>query len=644
MSSALTLHGIDQAISNLGYKSAGSPKARLILAIRECYTNPATIETLQQIAPDALIRKIWGNCGSAAELRSRCKNLASVRSSVNADLKKRFDSGRNPEGITIGSAFVFVMSDDAKERLLSSLARALQPEQSLSLTQIADMLAVAGQHLKKMGLQGSEKNPNGLEDLKAVISSLGGLVGSGGFSPPSPGASFTDADASAADAKHSGCRAVDLSETGTPSARPGRGVDGPGDLARQQLEEKAAPCDLAEMAPPPALDAAVDTSQAGLAQPPEAEDQLLELVDIIDELDEIVETEEVDETEEVEEVDETEEVGEFDETEEVDEIVEAAEGEGDFPADRPCGSDSPTAMGIGLPLDPLEQAGDDMPIDPEDLRSHKLLAENFDGYLGVMERYYNQYLLVAEEKYVIGSQNPLKGELKAHTIQLPAFYMGKFPVTNALFEVFVDRTGYVTTAEKRGEAAVYRGRFQKALDPETGRVRSVWHTSHRREVVKGACWYQPFGPGSALHAKRNHPVVQVSLQDALAFAAWTGKRLPREAEWEAAARTGAGLLLPWGRQWLEDRCNTEETGIADTTPVDRFAEGANALGISDCLGNVLEWTLDASPPLFEGSGQPDAFIAKGGSWISENSVRLYSRFRFPADFCANILGFRCLAE
>ncbi|MFZ2042231.1 MAG: hypothetical protein WAV08_16175, partial [Desulfobacterales bacterium] len=65
MSAALTLHGIDQAISNLGYKSAGSPKARLILAIRECYTNPATIETLQQIAPDALIRKIWGNSGSA---------------------------------------------------------------------------------------------------------------------------------------------------------------------------------------------------------------------------------------------------------------------------------------------------------------------------------------------------------------------------------------------------------------------------------------------------------------------------------------------------------------------------------------------------------------------------------------------------
>ncbi len=633
MTATLTLHGIDQAISNLGYKRADSPKARLIRAIRACYNDPAAIATLQRIAPDVLIRDIWGNIASASELRSRCKNLASVRSSVNADLKKLFDRGRNPEGITISSTFVFAMSDDAKDRLLSSLNHALQPGQRVSLTQIADMLAFAGRHLEKMGAQESDENAAGLEALKAVISSLGGMVGSEGFSPPAAGTCLTEAEASIADEQPSGCSAGDLSETGTAGAGPGDGVDGVGALARQQLEEKSALRDLAEMAPSPALDAAVDTSRAGLAQPPEeSEDQLLELADIIDELDELDELDEIVETDEIDEVDE------------VDETVEAAEVEGDFPAGRPCGSDSPTAMGIGLPLDPLEQAGEDMPIDPEDLRSHKLLAEKFDGYLGVMERYYNQYLLVAEEKYVIGSQNPLKGELKTHTTRLPAFYMGKFPITTALFEVFVDRTGYVTTAERRGEATVYQGRFQKAVDPETAQVRSVWRSCHRRQVVKGACWYQPFGPGSGLHAKRNHPVVQVSLQDALAFAAWTGKRLPREVEWEAAARSGEGLPLPWGHQWREGCCNTEETGIGDTTPVDCFAEGANALGISDFLGNVLEWTLDTSPLLFEGGAEPTAFIAKGGCWISENSVRLYSRFRFPADFCANILGFRCLAD
>ncbi|MFY9943524.1 MAG: SUMF1/EgtB/PvdO family nonheme iron enzyme, partial [Desulfobacterales bacterium] len=352
------------------------------------------------------------------------------------------------------------------------------------------------------------------------------------------------------------------------------------------------------------------------------------------------------------ETDPRDEIVEIVETDALDEIVKTA-GEEDIPASaaasaEPPGPDSfkdPAAVvDIGLPLDPLEEMMDDLPMDSDDLRNPALLAEKFDGFLGVMERYYNQYLLVAEEKYVIGSQNPVKGELEAHSVRLPAFYMGKFPVTNALFEVFVDRTGYVTTAERCGEAAVYRGRFQKAVDPKTGQVRSVWHACHRRQVVQGACWYHPCGPGSGLHAKRNHPVVQISLQDALAFAAWTGKRLPREVEWEAAARTAEGFALPWGARWREDCCNTEETGIGDTTPVDRFAEGANALGLSDCLGNVLEWTLDSSPPLFEAAGAPTAFIAKGGCWISDAGVRLYARFRFPAVFCANILGFRCLAD
>jgi formylglycine-generating enzyme required for sulfatase activity len=561
LSGALTIDGIDHAISNLGYKSARSPKAQLIRAIRACYDSPDSIEKLHGIAPEALIVKLWGKPGSPAELRSRRKNLASVRSSVNADFKNLFDDGRNPEGISIGSNFVFAMSDDAKDRLCSSLAHALQPGQKVSLTQMAELLAVAGQYLQKRDVQESEKSANGFEELKTVISRLAGLVGPGDFSPPAADDSLTDSD--------------DLGEV---------------------LETEA--CDeILAVVEPEALEEIVEIAE---------EDGLLSPV--------------------------------------------AASAEFPFPqglgapADSASHIQSPNGMEIGLPLDALEEIEDDIPIDPEDLRSQKLLAEKFDGFLGVMERYYNQYLLIAEKNYVVGSQNPLKGEFKAHSVQLPAFYMGKFPVTNALFEVFVDRTGYVTTAERRGEATVYQARFQKTVDPESGRIKSVWHAFHQRDVVKGACWYQPFGPGSGLHDKRNHPVVQVSLQDALAFAAWTGKRLPREVEWEAAARGGEGLLLPWGDQWLDDRCNTEETGIGDTAPVDRFPTGASALGICDCLGNVLEWTLDAAPALFEGGGQPAALIARGGSWISDNSVRLYSRFRVSADFCANILGFRCLAE
>jgi formylglycine-generating enzyme required for sulfatase activity len=125
--------------------------------------------------------------------------------------------------------------------------------------------------------------------------------------------------------------------------------------------------------------------------------------------------------------------------------------------------------------------------------------------------------------------------------------MGKFPVTNALFEVFVENTGYVTTAEKAGFGTVYHGRLCKEVDNKTGAVRFRCNGTVQSKTVEGAFWYQPFGPGSTLHLKRTHPVVQVSLADATAFAAWTGKRLPSEDEWEAAARTEMGYVYPWGR-------------------------------------------------------------------------------------------------
>jgi formylglycine-generating enzyme required for sulfatase activity len=615
LSAALTLNGIDYAISNLGYRSARSPKARLIQAIRACYASPASIGTLQEIAPEALIAKLWGKPGSPAELRSRRKNLASVRSSVNADFKKLYEAGRNPEGISIGSNFVFAMSDDAKERLLSSLTRAIQPGQEVSLTQMADLLAAAGQYLQKMDVQESEKSANGLEELKTVISRLAGLAGPGGLSPPASDASSTGGDALGEVMETGACEEI------LAVVEP----DAPEEIV-EIAEEDGLLSPAAASAQLPFADG--PDAPAAPGQPWETESQ-----DRAPQIDAVGGPGPVD--------------GPAGASQSSPETAPGSpEGSGeDATADSPGHSQTPNGMEIGLPLDALDEMGDDIPFDPEDLRSRKLLAEKFDGFLGVMERYYNQYLLIAEKNYVVGSQNPLKGELEAHSVQLPAFYMGKFPVTNALFEVFVDRTGYVTTAERRGEATVYRARFQKAVDPHSGRIKSVWHAFHRREAVKGACWYQPFGPGSGLHAKRNHPVVQVSLQDALAFAAWTGKRLPREVEWEAAARGGGGLLLPWGDGWLEERCNTEETGIGDTAPVDRYPAGASTLGICDCLGNVLEWTVDAAPPpVVGGDTQAAAVIAKGGSWISDNSVRLHSRFRVSADFCANILGFRCMAD
>ena len=261
-----------------------------------------------------------------------------------------------------------------------------------------------------------------------------------------------------------------------------------------------------------------------------------------------------------------------------------------------------------------------------------------------MERYYNQYIIVPGGRYTVGANKSDADALPEQQIVLPDYYMGKYPVTNALFEVFIERTGYKTTAEKAGYGYVYHGRFQRIRDPKTGLSRSTWNPSYTRKKIKGATWYQPLGPGSTLHQKRNHPVVQVSIKDARTFAAWTGKRLPSEIEWEAAARTRAGFIFPWGNTWQEGSGNVESSGLSDTCPVDSHPSGLNDTGLADLIGNVMEWTSDECEPKYRMEKPGKYFIVKGGSWVSPNQVHLYERSRFEDDFTSNIMGFRCLAD
>jgi formylglycine-generating enzyme required for sulfatase activity len=260
-----------------------------------------------------------------------------------------------------------------------------------------------------------------------------------------------------------------------------------------------------------------------------------------------------------------------------------------------------------------------------------------------MDRYYNHYILIDGGQYLIGSRHPKKGEELEKMIILEPFYFGRFPVTNGLFEIFVEKTGYKTTAEKVGYGTVYYGRFEKRKDDQTGLLTSRWNSSLYCSEVKGACWYRPSGPESTLHNKRDHPVVQISLEDASAFAAWTGKRLPTESEWEAASRTAKGWTFPWGHEWINDAGNIEDSGIADTTPVDKYAEFENDFGIVDVLGNVLEWTDNGFETTSQENNASNYRIAKGGSWVSGNDIRLFSRFKLKPDSHSNILGFRCVA-
>lgn len=269
----------------------------------------------------------------------------------------------------------------------------------------------------------------------------------------------------------------------------------------------------------------------------------------------------------------------------------------------------------------------------------KFLSEEFDRYLSIRNRFYNAHILIKGGDYLVGGAHLAKSELAEQIVTLQDFYISKFPVTNALFEIFVEQTGYITTAEKYGFSLVYFPRMQRSRDPISGVERFSLHNQAYSKKVSGACWHQPFGPGSSLHLKRTHPVVQVSVTDARAFAAWTGKRLPTEIEWEAAARTARGYLYPWGSQWQEDACNIEQSLHGDTAPVDQYVKFANSAEVADTLGNVLEWTGDFIGDL----ETADTYIAKGASWISHGEISLTDRHYIEMNVSSNILGFRCVA-
>lgn len=563
MASVITIQGIDQAISNLNYTNKNALKYRLVNTIRGYYADESSVETLPEIDTDELVKVLWNTGDDPRAIKNRRRNLNSIKSSVNADLKKLYQEGNNPEGITIGPANIFTLSDEARDKVLEAFKSKLGAEGTITLSQITDILNMVNEILSKPEALTDTKNPEGplkLDQLRSLMQGLWDRLGLEG-----------------------------------PDAAEGS----------EELEEVE---DIEEL----------------------DEDEVTEDLEDVD-IDDAAEEAEIEEDLEAEEdiegleaEDELEEVETADELEEADEVEEAGE----------------TDISVGDLGDGYSDGGYE---GDDEIKKARVLAEEFNNLTGAMDRFYNQYLLIPDGEYIVGSNRPKKVERPEQKVHLTPFYMGKFPVTNALFEIFVQKTGYITTAEKIGYGTVFYGRSQKKVDKKTGLKKLIWNSSLLNKEVKGACWYQPLGPGSTLHNKRNHPVVQVSLEDAMAFAAWTGKRLPTEDEWEATSRTAHGYVFPWGKDWKKESCNIEESYIGDTTPVDKYIGFANDLEIVDTLGNVLEWILVSSKsPSYVKNGSK-YYIAKGGSWISGNNIRLFSRFNLEPESHSNILGFRCVA-
>jgi len=273
------------------------------------------------------------------------------------------------------------------------------------------------------------------------------------------------------------------------------------------------------------------------------------------------------------------------------------------------------------------------------------------------------------------------------TVEVESLWVDAYPVTNAAFRRFVASTGHVTIAETAPDPRDFPGADPALLVPGsqvfTPTPGPVPLNDWTRWWcwVPGANWRHPEGPGSTLHGKDLHPVVHVGLEDALAYAAWAGKRLPAEAEWEHAARGGLdGATYAWGDEFMPrgrimantwhgrfPYQNLAPHGFTRTSPVRKFR--ANGYGLYDMTGNVWEWTATRwtprHPAAERGSrqddqpaaeaaccaphapvGEHDRFVIKGGSHLCAPSY--CHRYRpaarqghGPRDTTSHV-GFRCV--
>jgi len=215
-----------------------------------------------------------------------------------------------------------------------------------------------------------------------------------------------------------------------------------------------------------------------------------------------------------------------------------------------------------------------------------------------------------------------------HQASVSPFRIMKYEVTNRQFNAFVGVTGHVTDPERRGFGYVWPGRWER---------------------LTGADWRHPQGVGDTIDDIGDHPVVQVSWRDALAFCQFHGLRLPSEEEWEYAARGDDNRRYTWGDDapstgghanfGTHACCGPDaDDGYLRTAPVGHYAEGISPFGAFDVAGNVWEWT--ATP-----DGDTGRYIIKGGGWGNNlYCLRASYRHRNPPDIGLDMVGIRCAAD
>ncbi|MBE9507778.1 MAG: formylglycine-generating enzyme family protein [Chloroflexi bacterium] len=248
------------------------------------------------------------------------------------------------------------------------------------------------------------------------------------------------------------------------------------------------------------------------------------------------------------------------------------------------------------------------------------MEDKAPGHVIIWERDGKEMVYIPEGDFLMGSDESLESERPAHTAYVRAFYVDRYPVTNEEYKRFVDATGHPVPC----------------YDVEWAEPHDYNWDPEKRTPPEG---------------REKHPVVLVGWEDARAYAAWAGKRLPTEAEWERAARGTDGRRWPWGNEFIADRCNTGESDSQGTTPVGQYSpEGDSPEGVGDTVGNVWEWTSSLFRPYpydandGRESQQADGWrTLRGGSWRNDLD-RARCTARLDGDFLFfNNVGFRCVA-
>lgn len=247
----------------------------------------------------------------------------------------------------------------------------------------------------------------------------------------------------------------------------------------------------------------------------------------------------------------------------------------------------------------------------ESLRRIESLKQELDTLdeqrLGLQDQLNPQEMVLIEAgDFLMGTNESSRDEEPEHNVLLNAYWVDRYPVTNQEYKMFVDVSG------------------------------------HRNPPHWASGTYE------LEHA--DHPVTNISWNDAIAYAEWVGKRLPSEAEWEKSCRGTMGQVYSWGDAFRKDNVNSSND-FGGTTPVDEFPEGASPYGVVDMCGNVLEWCSDwyydeyykTSPVDNPAGPQGGQYRSVRGGFYAENKmgVRCSSRHFAPPSTMQDHVGFRC---